>query len=106
VVKYFKFIKDDSPATWYSKPAKIKEQTTIAIETTKGSTILLKQTAGSFANCIVCYASEGKGLKQGEDLGFIKFGSKVYVLLPKSANINVKIGDLVKGNETIIAKHS
>lgn len=104
VVKFFKFIKDDSPATWYPKPAKIKEQTTVAIETSKGSTVIIKQKAGVFAGCIVCYTKEGGNLKQGDDLGFIKYGSKVDLFLPKTADIKVKIGDLVKGNETIIAK--
>ena len=55
------------------------------------------------ARRICCYVKVGQEVKQGEDFGFIKFGSRVDLFLPKDAKINVKIGEVSVGNKTIIA---
>ena len=77
------------------------ERNTVVID--QGSfSILLRQIAGAVARRIVYYVSTGDKVEQGQEMGFIKFGSRVDTFLPLDAKINVKIGDKVKGNQTII----
>jgi phosphatidylserine decarboxylase len=64
---------------------------------------LVKQIAGAVAKRIINYLKPGQQVKQGEEMGFIKFGSRVDILLPIDAKIQVKIGDKPKGGVTVIA---
>ncbi len=64
------------------------------------------QIAGVFARRIVCYCSEGHEVRQGEELGFIKFGSRVDLFLPVGTDIRVKKGDRVKGGVDLLAYFS
>jgi len=73
------------------------------IESECGHKLIVKQIAGFIARRIVGFQSKGSRVKAGDELGFIKFGSRVDLLLPLSASVKVKIGDKVKGLETIIA---
>ena len=68
-----------------------------------GLEITFKQIAGLLARRIVCRCSEGQTLKRGERMGLIKFGSRVDVLLPASAEIRVKVGQRVKGGASVLA---
>ncbi|MEY2904294.1 MAG: hypothetical protein RJA52_310 [Bacteroidota bacterium] len=79
------------------------ERMTTIIDTPKGK-ILLKQIAGAVARRIVNYLEKGQTVKQGQEMGFIKFGSRVDVILPLNTKVEVKIGDIVKGNKTVLAK--
>ncbi len=103
-VKYFKYHDGDYLVAWHPKSSSHNERTTVVIETIKGIKILIRQIAGAVARRVVCYAEVGKHFKQGEDLGFIKFGSRVDILLPLDAEILVNIGDRMWGNKTIIAR--
>jgi phosphatidylserine decarboxylase len=103
-VTYFKYHPGDYLVAWHPKSSTHNERTTIVLKTLKGTEILLRQIAGAVARRIVCYAKDGGSFAQGQDLGFIKFGSRVDVFLPLNADIKVKIGDLVKGNLTVVAK--
>jgi phosphatidylserine decarboxylase len=103
-VKYYKYHPGDFLVAWHPKSSTENERTTVVIQTAKGTQLLLRQIAGAVARRIVCYAKEGKTFKQGEDYGFIKFGSRVDIFLPVNTPVNVKIGDIVRGNETVIAK--
>ena len=67
-------------------------------------TILVKQIAGALARRIVNYAKVGEEVKQNDELGFIKFGSRVDLLLPTNVITEVKIGDVVKGGVTVLAR--
>ena len=78
--------------------------TNVIIRHPNGMKILVKQIAGALARRIVCYAKTDQKVKQGEELGFIKFGSRVDVLLPVSVKIKIKIGDKVRGCESVIAE--
>ena len=69
----------------------------------KNGKVLLRQIAGAVARRILYYAEEGAEAKQGEDFGFIRFGSRVDLFLPLDADIKVNIDDVVKGNLTSIA---
>jgi phosphatidylserine decarboxylase len=103
-VTYFKYHPGDYLVAWHPKSSTHNERTTVVIKTLKGVEILLRQIAGAVARRIVCYASDGCSFSQGQDLGFIKFGSRVDVFLPLNADIRVNIGELVKGNLTVVAK--
>ena len=66
--------------------------------------ILVKQIAGALARRIVNYLTEGMQVKQGDEMGFIKFGSRVDLLLPLNARVKVKMGEHVKGGVTVLAE--
>lgn len=66
--------------------------------------ILFRQIAGALARRIKCYVKEGQTLEQGEEFGFIKFGSRVDIFLPLSAHIKVNMGDKTTGGKTVIAE--
>ena len=80
------------------------ERSTVVIETPAKTQILLRQIAGALARRIVTYAHEGKDCHVNEQLGFIKFGSRVDLFFPMDTEIFVKVGDKTTGNETIIAR--
>jgi len=65
--------------------------------------LLIKQIAGALAKRIVNYLQPGQQVKQTEEMGFIKFGSRVDLLLPLSAKVQVKIDDIAKGGVTVVA---
>ena len=83
------------------------ERTTVVIGSDEPATrrvVLMRQVAGFVARRIVCYVSEGDEVTQGADMGFIKFGSRVDLYLPLDAEVRVRIGDVVKGNLSVIAQ--
>lgn len=102
VVKYTKYHAGRYYIAYYPKASVFNEHQSTAIETCEGTLILVKQIAGIVARRIVCYANPGNVAVQGEDLGFIKFGSRVDLYLPLGTIVMVKNGDKVKGNSTII----
>lgn len=87
---------------WHPKSSTENERWSIVIENEKGS-ILLKQIAGALAKRICNYTTVGAKFSQNEEYGFIKFGSRVDLLLPLHAKIEAKIGDAVKGGVTVLA---
>lgn len=104
-VPYQKYHPGKYLVAWNPKSSTENERTTVVIENNKG-VLLLRQIAGALARRIVCYVNPNEKLKQGEDLGFIKFGSRVDLFLPLSAKITVNMDQKVIGNKTIIAKFS
>jgi phosphatidylserine decarboxylase len=80
------------------------ERSTILIEAPNKQTILVRQIAGALARRIVTYAKEGQECNINEQLGYIKFGSRVDLYLPLDTEILVEMGEETVGNETIIAK--
>jgi len=86
---------------WHPKSSTDNERWSVVIENSKG-TILCKQIAGALARRICNYTHVGDALKQGAEYGFIKFGSRVDLLLPVNATIHAKIGDTVKGGVTVL----
>ena len=69
-----------------------------------GTEVLFRQIAGALARRIKCYVKEGLSLEQGQEFGFIKFGSRVDIFLPLDATVKVAIGDITKGGRTVIAE--
>lgn len=80
------------------------ERSTVVIETPNKTKILMRQIAGALARRIVTYSREGHECGVNEQMGFIKFGSRVDLFLPMDADVKVKMKQSVVGNKTIIAK--
>jgi phosphatidylserine decarboxylase len=104
VIKYFRHNHGSYFIASKPKSSDENERTTIVIETPGMKELLFRQIAGTVARRIVCYAKENKQVKQGEELGIIKFGSRFDFFLPIDAKIEVEIGQSVTGCETIIAR--
>ncbi len=88
---------------WHPKASEENERTTIVIQSKNFGEILYRQIAGALARRIVNYAQEGTQVIQGQDAGFIKFGSRVDIFLPLGTKINVQLGEKAIGNKTVIA---
>jgi len=102
-ITYFKYHKGKYLVAWHPKSSSENERTTFVLATKHGD-ILIRQIAGAVARRIMSYPKVGSSVKQGDELGFIKFGSRCDIFLPVNADIAVKIGDHVKGNVNIIAR--
>ena len=103
IVRFSKYHPGKYLVAWHPKSSELNERTTIVIENEIFGEIMYRQIAGAVARRIVNYAEEGKQVVQGEDAGFIKFGSRVDLFLPLNANIDVKVDDLLKGGIQTIA---
>ena len=102
-VNYFKYHPGKYMVAWHPKSSSENERTTVVIDNGEVE-ILMRQIAGAMAKRIVNYLEPGTEVKQGNDMGFIKFGSRVDLFLPLEVEIQVAIGQKVKGNRTVIAK--
>ena len=89
---------------WHPKSSIENERSTIVIETENSQKILFRQIAGAVARRICNYAKEGQSVDQNMEAGFIKFGSRIDVFIPKSATIKVNLNDLIIGGKTILAE--
>lgn len=87
---------------WHPKSSTENERTTIVVENSNGVSVLFRQIAGALARRIVCYSKQGDESVQGEQFGFIKFGSRVDVFLPLGTEINVELNQVVKGGVTVL----
>jgi phosphatidylserine decarboxylase len=103
VIKYSKYHPGKYLVAWHPKSSEENERTTVVIHTPKFGDILYRQIAGAMARRIVNYAEVGENVQQGEDSGFIKFGSRVDLLLPLNSAITVKLNQKVVGAQTCIA---
>lgn len=102
-VEYYKYHPGKYLVAWHPKSSVENERTTV-VYNSGGRKLLMRQIAGAVARRIVCYLKEGQEVSQGGEMGFIKLGSRVDLFLPLGAKIEVKMGDVVKGNETLIAR--
>ena len=104
LVKFVKYHKGKYLVAWDPKSSTDNERTTIVVESKEGIPVLFRQIAGALARRIVWYVKEGDEVKQGDQFGFIKFGSRVDVFLPLGTKVNVKIGDIVQGGITVLGE--
>ena len=102
-VVYFRHHHGKYMVAWHPKSSEDNERTTTVVDTGR-HTILFRQIAGLIARRIVSYAEEGKSVGQNDKCGFIKFGSRVDLMLPVGSEILVSIGDKVTGSQTPIAR--
>jgi phosphatidylserine decarboxylase len=104
IVSFFKYHPGKFLAAWEPKSSTDNERTTIVVKHQKGTEILFRQIAGALARRIVWYCKEGDTAVQCGEMGFIKFGSRVDLFLPLGTKLNVKIGDVVRGSQSIIGE--
>ena len=104
VVKYSKYHPGKYLVAWHPKASTENERTTIVLDNKVFGEVLYRQIAGALAKRIVNYAEEGTEVIQGADAGFIKFGSRVDLYLPIGTELNIKLGDVVKGGTQVVAK--
>lgn len=102
-VKYSKYHPGKYLVAWHPKSSEENERTTVVVRTPKFGDVLFRQVAGALARRIINYAEEGEPVQQGDDSGFIKFGSRVDLYLPLDCEINVSLNQKVKGAHTCIA---
>ena len=100
---FSKYHPGDYLVAWHPKSSEKNERTTIVLKTKTFGEILYRQIAGALARRIVNYAKVGANAIQGEDAGFIKFGSRVDLFLPLDSKVKVKLNQKVIGGETVIS---
>lgn len=104
IVKYFKYHPGDYLVAWHPKSSTLNERTTLVIEDEKNREVMVRQIAGAVARRIVSYSEEGDTVIQGNQLGFIKFGSRLDLYLPTDAKILVELDESVRGCRTVVAE--
>ena len=102
-VVYSQYHKGKYLAAWHPKSSTENERHSV-VYSVNHNEILVKQIAGALARRIVNYLQEGMEVKQGDEMGFIKFGSRVDLLLPINAKVKVQMGEKVKGGVTVLAE--
>lgn len=103
VVEYFRHHHGKFLVAWHPKSSTENERTTVVLSNDK-TKILLRQIAGFLARRIVCYASEGMSVQQNQQMGFIKFGSRVDIFLPVGTKVEVALKQKTVGGQTVIAR--
>jgi phosphatidylserine decarboxylase len=104
IISFFRYHPGKYLVAWHPKSSTENERTTVVVKTKQGVEILFRQIAGALARRIKCYVKEGQSLDQGEEFGFIKFGSRVDIFLPLDAKVTCKLDDVTKGGRTVIAE--
>lgn len=102
-VKFYKYHQGKYLVAWHPKSSEENERTTIVIDNEKNS-LLMRQIAGFVARRIVFYPEKNEIVAQGDQIGFIKFGSRVDIFLPLGSEVLVKPGDKVRAADSIIAR--
>lgn len=103
-ISYYRYHEGKYLVAWHPKSSTENERTTVVARMKNGTEVLFRQIAGALARRIKCYVKEGMPLEQGQEFGFIKFGSRVDIFLPLDAKIKVKVGEVTKGGRTVIAE--
>lgn len=104
IVQYFKYHEGKYLVASHPKSSLENERTSTVIKHSSGLEVLFRQVAGALARRICWYVQEGDRVNQAEEMGFIKFGSRIDLYLPLTAKINVKLGEKTKGGVTVIAE--
>ena len=105
-IAYYKYHPGKYLVAWHPKSSTENERTTVVLSPSGGGVgggVLFRQIAGALARRIVFYGKENESVKQGDQCGFIKFGSRVDIFLPLGTKLNVKLNDMVSGGESVIA---
>ena len=103
VVEYCKYHPGRNLLAIHPKSSDLNERSSIVIQSSNNKEILIRQIAGVFARRVVTYSKYGQNVDYGEELGFIKFGSRLDIFLPPGTKSHVKLGDKVRGNISEIA---
>jgi phosphatidylserine decarboxylase len=103
-ITYAKYHEGLYLVAWHPKSSTENERTTVVIRHPGGKEVLLRQIAGAVARRIVYYVKPGDKVNRNDQFGFIKFGGRVDIFLPIGTEVKVRINDVTKGNETVIAR--
>ncbi len=103
-VKYVKYHPGKYLVAWHPKSSLKNERSTVVIENEQKTQVLVRQIAGVLARRIICNAQVKEYVKQGEELGFIKFGSRVDIFLPVDAKVLVNLNQTSRAMKTVIAE--
>ncbi|MBO5686795.1 MAG: phosphatidylserine decarboxylase family protein [Alistipes sp.] len=103
-VDYYKYHPGRFLIAWHPKSSTENERTTTVVKLDDGNRVLFRQVAGLIARRIVSYIKVGDKVNQNDVFGFIKFGSRIDVLVPKNSELLVEIGDPVVGSQTPIVR--
>ena len=101
---YYKYHPGKYLVAWHPKSSTENERSTVVVEHPRYGEVLFRQIAGALARRICTYSTQGTTAVQGQEFGFIKFGSRVDLLLPVDAKVEVKLGDVVAGSQSVIAR--
>ena len=105
IIKFFRYIEGDYIVAFEDKSSEVNERTHIGIEE-NGYKVFFKQIAGAVARRIVAPIAVGQQATIGQRFGMIKFGSRVDVIVPKDSQIAVKVGQIARAGETILATYT
>lgn len=103
-ILYTKIHRGSHTVAWAPKASTDNERSTVAIETANKRRFVVRQIAGAMARRVVCYANKDNYVEQNGHLGFIKFGSRVDLFLPKDVELKVDLNQKVIGTQTVIAR--
>ena len=103
IIRYAVYHAGKYLVAWHPKSSTQNERTTIVVENDKGVQVMFRQIAGAVARRIRYYVKPGDNVEAGENVGFIKFGSRIDLYLPLDANIKVELDQKVTGRETVVA---
>jgi phosphatidylserine decarboxylase len=106
MVTYLNHKEGEFFAAFKDKSAEENERTCVAIQLKDGREIMANQVAGAMARRILNFLEIGQEVSQEQEMGFIRFGSRVDLYLPLDTEIKVKVGDKVKGSQTVIGELS
>ena len=104
IISFFKYHPGKFLVAYDPKSSTDNERTTIVVKHKNGTEILFRQIAGALARRIVWYCKEGEIAEQCEQMGFIKFGSRVDLFLPIGTKLNIRVGDMVRGSQTVLGE--
>ena len=104
-ITYRQYHKGKYLVAWHPKSSTENERCTVVVKHASHGEVLIRQIAGALARRIRTYPNPGDPVVQGTEMGFIKFGSRVDLFLPPTANIAVRVGEVVKGATSIIAQN-
>lgn len=101
-VEYYRHHDGRKMAAYLPKSSTDNERSSVLLRTGKGQEVLARQVAGAMARRVVTYAREGQEVQQSDEMGFIKFGSRVDLYLPIGTQVDVKLKDKVTGSQTVL----
>ena len=103
-ITYLKHHRGAYYPAYVDKSSELNERCTMVFKTENGTEVMARQIAGTVARRICTYKKPGEKIEQGNEYGFIRFGSRVDFFFPKNARIKVKMDEVVKGGITVIAE--
>ncbi len=103
IIKYAKYHPGRYFIAYNPKSSEDNERTSVVLEKEKNKDVLIRQIAGIMARRVVCYSKKGAVVEQGEEMGMIRFGSRIDFFLPLDVKVNVKLGEKVRAQETVVA---